>query len=141
MDPTYFETWFTTPCGHEDWPTRFATITGHATTGEAWTAAENEAANRRLEAELERRGIWHRPLTGYSPRTAHTEPGWAVAMTFNEACDLGVLFLQDAIYYVDGDELFVSHCDARRGLVPVGRFRERLTPPPQLAETGKPPLS
>lgn len=64
-----------------------------------------------------------RRLTGYSPTTVHAEPGWAVEMPWDEACDLGLRFKQDAIYSVRGDELTVTFCDHRRGLVPVGAFR------------------
>ncbi len=126
MDPTYFETHFKTPAEIDEWPEQFAIVTAHATTGETWTDAENDAANHRLENELAA-VQWVRPVAGYSPHTAHAEAGWAVEMTFDAACDLGQRFHQDAIYYIEGDVLFVSHCDARRDPVRVGRFRERLT--------------
>ena len=50
-------------------------------------------------------------------------------MPFTEACDLGREYLQDAIYLVQGDQLSVTYCDERRGLVAVGNFRERLHVP------------
>ena len=70
-----------------------------------------------------------RRITGYSPppATPHREPGWAVAMDWQEACDLGARFLQDAIYVVQADALAVTLCDHRRDLLPVGTFRQRLT--------------
>ena len=70
-------------------------------------------------------------IIGYSPNTGHCEPGWATAMGLNEACDLGQWFKQDAIYYVQKDKLYVSYCDKRRGLVPIGPFTERLHVPPE----------
>jgi hypothetical protein len=51
----------------------------------------------------------------------------AVAMDWQEACDLGVRFLQDAIYVVHADALAVTLCDHRRELLPVGTFQQRLT--------------
>ena len=68
-----------------------------------------------------------RRITGYSPTTPHREPGWAVAMDWQEACDLGARFLQDAIYVVHADALAVTLCDHRRELLPVGTFQQRLT--------------
>ena len=68
---------------------------------------------------------WVRRLTGFSPTTNHAEPGWAVAIGFDDACKIGGDFKQDAIYYVTGDELGVSHCAPPR-LEKVGDFRSRV---------------
>jgi len=78
------------------------------------------------ETELRRQGRWMRRLSGYSPATGHKEPGWAVAMSFQDACDTGKRYRQDAIYYVIGDTLFVSFCDERRGAAEIGPFRPRV---------------
>lgn len=124
MHPEYFETRFRTARPVRSWPAAFAIITAHATTGTSRLPEENERADLRLKAALG--GRWHERITGYSPVTGHAEPGWAVMLPFHEACDLGARFQQDAIYLVESDDLFVSHCDERRGLVRVGSFKERL---------------
>lgn len=126
MTPEYFETHFD-PAGFEGpWPARFAIITAYATTGEQWSLDDSKAADLKLKAEFLRCNVWAQRITGFSPRTGHAEPGWAVDLTFHDACDLGQRFLQDAIYFIRGDELFVSHCDLRREEILVGSFRERL---------------
>lgn len=125
MPRVYFTTSFTTP-EVPIFPDEFAIITGYATTGETWPEERNLNANARLLAELELRDVWTHPITGHSPGLDHAEPGFATALGFNEACGLGLSFLQTAIFYVRGDELFVSYCDERRALVPIGAFRERL---------------
>ena len=109
-----------------DWPPCFAIITACATTGEFWSEDENRTADVRLTQQLRASGVWMTRLTGYSPQTGHAEPGWAVALSFEAACDLGQQFRQDAIYFVEGDMLFVSYCDARRARVPVGTFCARV---------------
>ena len=126
MEPAYFETRFLVeePVAH--WPDEFAIITAYATTGETWTREENEAADHRLHAALSERSDWLIRITGYSPATGHGEPGWAAALPFDAACDLGLEFEQDAIYYVAGDDLSVTYCDERRNPVAVGGFRERI---------------
>jgi hypothetical protein len=100
MHPAYPKTHFIAADGPHDWPEQFAIITAYATTGEVWTDQQNEAADQALEAELRATGRWMRRITGYSPppATPHREPGWAVAMDWQDACDLGVevRFLQDA---------------------------------------------
>lgn len=128
MHPAYLETHFISRDGVDGWPEQFVIITAYATTGETWTEAQNEAADQVLEAELRGTGCWIRRVTGYSPTTQHCEPGWAVAMEWEQACYLGVKYLQDAIYVVSGDALAVTYCDERRELLAVGSFLERLTP-------------
>ena len=128
MHQAYFKTQFLTQELVELWPQEFVIVTAYATTGTQWPLEQNEAADRRLESELRVRGGWLMRLTGFSPSTGHAEPGWAFEMLFEEACDLGLRYLQDAIYHVTGDELSVSFCDDRRKQIPVGSFRERLHP-------------
>lgn len=126
MNPAYFETHFKRQMPWEDWPPEFAIITAYATTGEVWTDSENKAADRRLKAVLQQQGSWLRRLTGYSPVTGHAEPGWAVNLNFEAACNLGQQFRQDAIYYVVDNVLYVSFCDQRRAQIPVDSFRLRV---------------
>ena len=126
MNPVYFETRFAVDPTWDDRPDEFAIVSAHATTGETWTPLENAAAHSRLTDELRALGVWMRAITGYSPTSTHAEPGWAVAIGFDAACDLGRRYLQDAIYFVRDDALFVSYCDERRGFVSVGAFRERV---------------
>lgn len=126
LHPAYFATQFACPEAQANWPAEFAVVTAYATTGQSWPDAENVAANQRLEAELLRSDRWLCRLTGYSPLDGHAEPGWAVALDFAAACDLGLRYRQDAIYYVIGDALYLSFCDRRRGLVPAGTFRCRV---------------
>lgn len=126
MHSFYFETHFKGQDNGWEPPEEFSIVTAFATTGKQWTNAQNEAADRALEHELRKEGKCLSRLTGFSPETRHAEPGWAASIGWHAACDLGLKYKQDAIYHVKGNELFVSYCDARRGLVPVGMFRERL---------------
>lgn len=129
LPKVYFETHFQHAGDWHPAPRSFAIITAYATTGEDWPQERNLAADRRLEEQLDATGHWRRRLTGYSPTTRHAEPGWAVALAFEAACDLGKAFLQDAIYFVEDATLTVSFCDHRRGRVIVGPFQTRLHPP------------
>ena len=126
MYPAYFETLFDAHGFFGEWPAQFAIVTAWATTGTSLSEAANDEADRELELELQRRGSWRQRMTGYSPTTGHAEPGWAVELPFDDACELGQLFLQDAIYFVDADHLYVSHCDERRRRIHIGEFLCRL---------------
>jgi len=135
MDPALLDLYARTrfrlaaPVGR--WPDAFAMVTGYATTGETWPPERNEAADRALLAELRARSPWLTRITGYDPAPEDpddplSEPGWAAVLPFDEACDLGRRFVQTAIYWVEGDDLSVSYCDARRERIAIGSFRERL---------------
>jgi hypothetical protein len=126
MHPAYFETRFRTQEFVDYWPREFVILTACATTGESWTPHRNESADEKLACELRARGAKIVRISGYSPRTGHAEPGWAAEIPFDEACDIGLRFRQDALYHVRGDILSVSFCDHQRSLVPVGPFRERV---------------
>jgi hypothetical protein len=126
MNPVYFETKFECAEKWTDWPEAFAIITAYATTGEKWPHARNQAADKLLEAHLREQDLWVRRVTGFSPATGHREPGWAVALNLKAACEIGLRFRQEAIFYVAGDALGVSFCDSRCALVHVGSFRGRL---------------
>jgi hypothetical protein len=126
MHEAYAETHFRIAEHVDEWPQEFAIITAYATTGETWSDAENEAADRALYAELCQHSQMVKRMTGYSPSTGHAEPGWAVALSFDTACEIGLRYRQDAIYFVSQDVLSVSYCDARRGLSEIGPFSPRV---------------
>jgi hypothetical protein len=128
MNCIYFNTHFRRQ-RTEDWtdpPDTFAIITAYPTTGQTWPQERIDAADQTLAAELRERSTWVRRLTGYDPATEWAEPGWAALMGFNEACDLGARFKQDAIYFVDHGVAYVTYCDDRRSLVKVAGFHDRL---------------
>ena len=126
MPVAYFETRFSRESVWDDWPSEFAILTAWATTGELWTDERNQMADKVLVTELLLLSNWVRRLTGYSQATGHAEPGWAVQLDFETACDIGQKYLQDAMYFVSGDTLSISYCDIHRLPVIVGAFRRRL---------------
>ncbi len=128
INPFYLSTFLDLGTNWTEQPEEFAIISGYATTGEQWSAEKNQQADERLFERLEGEGRWLRRLTGYAPDTGHKEPCWATAISFEEACDIGEEFLQDAIYYVEGDNLFISHCDARRSKTLISKFSEKIRP-------------
>ena len=126
MHPAYAETHFSIPEHDAGCPDSFAILTAYAITGEQWTPAQNEAADAALAQALTAAGHSPRRITGYSPTSGHAEPGWLASMPFDQACELGQRFKQDALYYVHAGTLYVSHCDQRRALVPLSPFAPRL---------------
>ncbi len=122
----YFDTEFVNNENVISWPSNFAIISAFSTTGEQWTDEKNIEADVSLQSYLDERFGWVRKVISFSPRTGHSEPSWAVTSSFDEACNVGELYKQDAIYYVSDNILNVSYCDDRRLPVPVGDFITRL---------------
>ena len=129
MHPAYSDTRFRCHVHPESWPEKFAILSAYATTGFTWSPERNASADRALEETLRQRGVWLHRLIGYSPDTQHAEPSWACNMELQEACTLGQEFAQDALYWVEQDQLFVLQCHAPDRRVFVGGFAERLDPP------------
>jgi hypothetical protein len=127
VNQVYFETRFRSPNSGLWWPSEFAIISAYATTGQTWGADENEAADQRLESELSSEMRWHTRIIGYSPRSGHTEPGWAVALPLQAARAKGADYRQHAIYHVKVDDLSVCPCQgASPHLVYIDSFLRRL---------------
>ena len=121
MNPIYLETRFKRDLENdpkfdmfEILPDEFAIITAYATTGEQWEDIKNHEADEQLKAYLQVRFSCVKRITGYSPATGHSEPGWLVNCSFDEGCDIGLLFKQDAIYWGEDGNLFVSYCGPKR---------------------------
>ena len=129
MREQYFENRFRLESRPAAWPAEFILITGYATTGEVWTLERNEAANARLRERLQALGCWMHPITGYSIKSGHAEPGWAVEVSVEEGCALGREFLQDAIYVIREGVLWYAVCALEgRELVEVGPFEPLVDP-------------
>lgn len=126
MNSIYFKTHFKSSIDPTSLPSQFCIITAYATTGEAWTKQENIAANEKLKTELDGLGVLVGEIDGFDPDTSHCEAGFIAELNWQEACDIGLEFKQDAIYFVSGDELFVTYCDNRQKLIQVGNFFDRL---------------
>jgi hypothetical protein len=73
--------------------------------------AVNAEANARLQRVLKARGLEPVPASGASPDGAWREPSYAVAgLDRPDACGLGDLFGQAAIFELDDHELRVLRC-------------------------------
>lgn len=123
--PAYSNVHFRGPWPDRSHPDEFAIITAYATTGETWSGERNWAADLKLENELRETGSWMRRITGYDPDTGHAEPGWAIEMGFEAACDLGWRFKQDAIFWVSGNRVRVAKCGPDRQRAEIGTFSDR----------------
>ena len=78
---------------------------------------KNKQADKQLKTYLDSQFSCVKRITGYSPSTGHAEPGWLVNCSFAQGCDIGLSFKQDAIYWSEAGQLFVSYCGVQRSKV------------------------
>jgi type I restriction system adenine methylase HsdM len=123
----YFETCFELEGDPADLPASYGIVTAYATTGETWTDAQNVEADTLLAAALDRKGIAKWRITGYSPRTGHAEPGWAIPVDPEELVALGKEYLQHAVYHVKDGFLSVRLCESDHKAT-IGAIAERMHP-------------
>ncbi|QKI88958.1 DUF3293 domain-containing protein [Thiomicrorhabdus xiamenensis] len=129
MNKIYLKTHFRSELKKSDFPESFSIITAYATTGETWTEQENINANAKLKTELTDLGVLVGAIDGFDPDTGHSEAGFVAKLDWQRACDIGLEFKQDAIYFVSGEDLFVTYCDEHQELVYVSNFFDRLSNP------------
>lgn len=80
--------------------------------GRECSSADNDAANRRLRAELTEFGVEYHAAVGSSPDGSWSEPGYAVVgITRDDAVALGRRYGQLAIYEIIEGHLLVVPCD------------------------------
>jgi hypothetical protein len=128
--PAYFQVRFDAP--ELPWQRLdfFCIVTGHPTTGERWSEQTTQRAQLQLEAWLVRANLRFWPCAGYSPVTGHREEGFAVVLPFIQAIQLGRLFRQDAVYWVEADRLSVHRCSpGKPDFQVVGYFSNHLDGP------------
>lgn len=105
----------------DDWPDGLAApvvvVTAWNPDSVVLPADDNRARNRRLVAELDRRGVEHWPAVGRDPGGRHLEEGVAVpGMDEAEGVAVGARHGQAAIYVWTPDALTVVSCTRERRL-------------------------
>lgn len=121
----YHQTLFRLEGAPDPLPGAFAIITAWNPMGRSAPIVENESADRALHTCLgEMTGTLFR-ATGGSPDFTHAEPGWAAAISRDEAIRIGRLYRQLAVWWIEGDDLHLV--DSGSGASePVGPFRARI---------------
>ena len=90
-------------------------MTAHNPGGRIAPDTANTAAEARLAAELERRGLTWWPAAGGNPSWTHVEPGAAViGMDETDALALGAEFGQEAIFVLTPVDRRVVGCAGKR---------------------------
>lgn len=129
IHPACFSTVFDVEIPSGGLPANWALVTAFARTGTVRRFAEDESADARLAAELDKLGLLRWRVTGRSPAGDHAEPGRGVACELAVARDIGQQFDQAAIFWIIDGILWVGECGVGVSGARVGPLAPKLNPP------------
>lgn len=109
-----------------DLPVGFGIVTACNPMGVTVEASVNEGLDRDLGLFLLGQGIPHFRITGGSRDMSHAEPGYGCAVDPERIVELGRQWNQEAVFWVQEDQLFLVSCDGSKREEPLGSFRKRL---------------
>ena len=115
----YSQTVFESSLPTCEWPAQFAIVTAYNPRGKSSDLEENQQRDRALHELLDSRGERH-------------WPGYGIQITFDAAVALGRKVQQEAIFWIDNNELTLVSCATSKS-VSLGRFKVRLTECPNIA--------
>ncbi|MPY23642.1 DUF3293 domain-containing protein [Shewanella psychropiezotolerans] len=109
----------------------FAIITAHNPKGQILTSCQNRLLDRQLLLAIEKFNRPYRAVVGASRDRTHMEKSWAVAIDKLSAAHLGLKFKQNAIYFVDNNQLALVPClfsqtEHQKELI-IGDFSKRVS--------------
>ena len=125
LNPLYATAVFQGVAPADGWPAAFVIITACDPDGKKTDPTVNQSADFQLESELRIKGCRYWRVTGGSPDFAHAESGYAAELPLSEALELGRKYRQEAIFWIERDELIIVGCgsELRQEL---GSWSERL---------------
>lgn len=125
MNEKYFETIFLNCVKADELPETFAVLTACNPMDQPLGNEENKKRNLKLLHILGGWGQTFARITGSSPDHSHQEPSFIVHCSRRDALELGVMFSQRAIFWVNADQLEIIECST--GIThSAGSFRNRI---------------
>ncbi|MCG9697622.1 DUF3293 domain-containing protein [Shewanella sp. Isolate11] len=104
----------------------FAIVTAHNPRGETLSAPQNRLLDRQLQLRIETLKHPYRSLVGSSLDLSHMEKSWAIPMDKRDAVELAKEFHQNAIYYIQQDQLQLVPCLLSYPELSLGHFSARV---------------
>ncbi len=123
--PEYLESVFWSEIRSETWPGAFAVLTAWNPYGEPAAPDENAIREKQLRSYCDEQGFMTWVIQGESPDGKYHESGVGVIVDLDTALVLGRMFEQEAIFWVENDQLSVISCeDPERQ--EMGKWSERV---------------
>ncbi len=123
--PEYLESVFWSEIRSETWPGAFAVLTAWNPHGEPAAPDENAIREKQLRSYCDEQGFMTWVIQGESPDGKYHESGVGVIVDLDTALVLGRMFEQEAIFWVENDELSVISCEGPERQE-MGKWSERV---------------
>ncbi|QYK02077.1 DUF3293 domain-containing protein [Shewanella psychrotolerans] len=105
----------------------FAIITAHNPRGEILFPSQNRLLDKQLQRHILKLQYPYRSVVGCSSDKSHMEKSWAITMDKIDAVALGRVFNQNAIYYIEQDQLQLVPCLVNYDELSLGCFSSRVS--------------
>lgn len=129
LKPEYFEAWFHCPEPPHPLPERLGIVTPCNPFGRTLPADQNAYRLGQLAAQLTAQGVAHFRADGGSLDGRHLEAGFGIiGMPLTELRQLGNQFGQDAVFWVEQDQVWLVSCQSGESRL-VCRWSERQASP------------
>ncbi|GAA5215989.1 DUF3293 domain-containing protein [Corallincola platygyrae] len=105
----------------------FAVITAHNPRGEVMSEAYNRFLDQCLQQDIASLNTPYRSVWGSAPDFSHNERSWAVLADKNTAVELAKQYQQNAIYWINQNQLYLTPCMmSQQNEVHLGEFDRRV---------------
>jgi hypothetical protein len=104
----------------------FAIVTAHNPRGQILSSCQNRLLDKQLQRHILRLERPYRALIGSSLDRRHMEKSWAIPIDKLAAVELGRVFNQNAIYYIEEDKLQLVSCLLNYSELALGHFSTRV---------------
>ncbi|MCB5228228.1 DUF3293 domain-containing protein [Alishewanella sp. 16-MA] len=104
----------------------FAIVSAQNPAGVNAPAVYNRLLDKQLQAQLQQTGLAYRSVIGSAPDRSFEERSWMVLCDKVQAIALGRLFTQNAIFWVDKNELYLVPVLMQQPEEHLGGFANRL---------------
>ncbi len=123
--PEYLQTVFVTDAPAGGWPPQFTVLTACNPRGEAATPETNALLEEQLRRYCEDQSLVSWPVIGGTPDWHYHERGVGLPIDLAQALTIGRNFDQDAIFWIEEDNLCCVACDTQER-VQMGSWSARL---------------
>jgi hypothetical protein len=125
LNPNYLQTVFQAASFPPHWPPCFAVVTANNPNGILHSKEANQKFDSEFQNNLKLKNVWYWRVSGASPDFSHVEHGFAIEVSLEEALEFGNRLKQEAIFWIEGDSLFIISCNFSQK-INLGSWIQRL---------------
>ena len=126
MNPEYLNTYFKIPHQQaEELPSEFIIVTAFNPDGQNHSMELNQKFDSNLAALIQKKSLSSWRVIGGSRNFVHSEPGHAIKTNLEAGIEVGILFQQEAIFWINSGNLYLVDCSSRQQ-ISMGKWKPRI---------------